>query len=408
MLILFIEKLWNTLKRNPQLSILFFLFSFANVLGLLYTAALPDLTKYFHVAKDQAQQTISFFLLGYALGQIVFAPLSNALGRKLAIYIGLSIAILGSVLCLISIELNLFSLLLFGRILTAFGASCGLMLTFTLVGDSFTHAQGKKILSYLICGFAAFPAIGIVLGGFITEHLSWKSCFYFMLVYSFLVMGLCVLLPETAKDRHLRHLKISRIAQSYLKQARHLLFILCALLMACAGVIIYIFSAEAPFIAINQLHLSPDLFGLYNLFPYIGLCLGGFTSAHLSHKLSSKSWILLGSCLFVISSLFMLILFEAGFVNVFTLFVIPLLTFFAVPIILANCSALALMISEDKAYASSLMNAIQIFLVFLCVASLSFFPSQKASILPMVYSISGVLMILLWILLKTLPIEEKT
>lgn len=394
-------------RKKPQISILFFLFSFTNILALLYTAALPDLTKYFQITKEQSQQTISLFLLGYALGQLFYAPLSNALGRKPAIYVGGGLAIIGSLVCLLAIEINHFNFLLFGRLVTAFGSSCGLTLTYTLIADSFTHSESRKKLSYLISGFALFPALGIALGGFITEYFSWKGCFYFMVVYSFFVMGLCVFLPETIKEKHLKHLKLSKIAKSYFKQVRHLLFILCSLLMACASLFIYVFSAEAPFIAINKLSISADWFGLYNLIPYIGLFFGGFASAKLSHKISSIKFVLLGGLLFFIPSIIMLSFFEAGYINILTLFGIPLFIFFSAPIIISNCSAIALSVSEDKSYASALMNAIQVFIVFLSVASLRFFSPKDSSILPMVYSISGVLMILLWIVIKNLKVNKK-
>jgi len=388
-------------SKKPQISILFFLMSFANVLGVLYTPALPELTKYFDITKAQAQETVSFFLIGCLLSQIVYAPIANALGRKSAIYIGGGIAILGSLVCLFSIEMRFFSLFLWGRGLTAFGAACGLVLTNTIIADSFTLAQTKKILSYLICGFALFPAISIAIGGFITEYFSWEGCFYFMLIYSFFVIGLCILLPETAQGKDLSHFNIKKIAKSYYKQSSNLLFFLYALLVACGSIFLYVFSAEAPFIAIHQLHISPDSFGLYNLIPNIGLLLGGFASAFLSHRLSTKTLILMGSSTFFALSVLMGIFFEAGIVNIFTLFVLPLFIFFSAPIILSNGQAQALDASEEKPYASSLMYVTQYSWMFLSVFSLGFFSPQYSQALPIVYSVSGILMIVLWIVIQT-------
>lgn len=147
--------------------------------------------------------------------------------------------------------------------------------------------------------------------------------------------------------------------------------------------------------------MSSSRFGIYNIIPYAGFLLGGFASAYFSHKFAVKTLILVGVLLFFVFSLVMLLFFQAGIVNIFTLFVVPAFVFFSVPTILANSSALALVISEDRAYASSLMNAIQIFIIFLTFLSLSFFP-QKAFVLPMLYSISGAWMLFLWLFMKNL------
>lgn len=393
-------------RKKPQLFILFFLISFMNILALLYSAALPDLTKYFQITKDQAQQTIAFFLLGFSFGLLFYGPLSNALGRKPAIYIGGSVAILGSLVCIFAIEMHSFSLLLFGRVLAAFGTSCGLSLTYILIADSFIHVEAKKKFSYLIGGLAVFQSISISLGGFLTEYISWQSCFYFMLFYSFFVIGLCIFLPETVTERHLKHLRLTTIAKSYFKQSRNLLFILCTLMLSAGAIILFLFSTEASFIAINEMKISPALFGIYNLIPYVGLFIGGFASAHFSPKFSSKKMIMLASLVFLISSATMLVCFTLGFVNIFTLFVLPAFVFFTVPALISNASALALTVSKDHGYASSLMTSMQFFLIFLCIYSLNLFPSQADLVLPLICTASGALMIIIWLFMRNLKVEH--
>ena len=352
------------IAKKPQISILFFLISFANVLGILFTTALPGLADYFQVTKAEAQKTISFYLIGCLLAQIIYGPIAKALGRKPAIYIGCSLTLIGSLLCLISIGIDSFSLLLFGRVLTAFGAACGLVLTNVVISDALSLPEQKKILSYLMSGFAIFPAISVTIGGFITEYMSWKGCFYFMLLYSIFVSGLCILLPETAKEKGFHHLNVIGIAKSYFKQFSQLLPALYAIIVACASIILYAFSAEAPFIAKNQLHMSAGRFGLYNLIPNIGLFLGGIAAAKLTAGFSSKLLILIGGCGFFLFSMIMWTLFEVGFINAITLFGMPLLIFFVTPVILSHGQTSALAASEDKVYASSSLYIYQYCWVF--------------------------------------------
>lgn len=391
-------------ERKPQLGILFFLYSFTNLLALFYTAALPNLKEAFHITKNQAQLTIALFLLGYSIGLLVYGPLSNALGRKKAIYIGGGISILGSIICLISSEMLSFPLLLVGRFLTAFGACCGLSLTYVIIADAYSHAEAKKKISYIVGGFAVFPAVGIALGGLMTDYLSWKSCFYFMLVYSVFVIVLCSFLPETLKEKQAHHLKIKTIIKAYCKQGCHLGFLLCVLILMSGGFFMYIFAAEAPFIA-KELNLSPTAFGLYDFIPYIGLFLGGFASALLSHRLSSKNLLLLGCGAAFLFSAAMLALFIAGKVNIFSLFVVSACVFFTISTIISHSTAIALVVSEDRAYAASLMNALQEFLIFLSISSLSFMSAPKNLMLPLFFTGCSFMILLVCFILRGLKLK---
>src|SRR5581483_7016462 len=340
-------------KKKPSILILIFLRSFGNVLGILYTPALPSLADYFHVTKADAQKTISFYLIGCLLAQIAYTPIAKALGRKPALYAGCALALLGSLLCLFSIHIHSFFLMLLGRGLTAFGASCGVFVTNTLLADSYSLHEQKKILSYLLSSFAILPAISICLGGFITEYVSWQGCFYFMLMYALFVSGMSLLLSETIKEKGSHHLHPIIIIKSYFKQFLKPISGLYAIIAACAAILLYVFSAEAPFIATNKLHIPAHHFGLYNLIPNIGLFLGGIVSAHLNHRFSSKALILAGGCGFFLFSAIMWLFFDVGFVNVLTLFGAPILIFFVTPFIISQSQAASVAASEDKVYASS-------------------------------------------------------
>jgi MFS family permease len=382
--------------KKPQVSILFFLISFANVLGLLYAAALPDLTAYFQVTKAAAQKTVSFYLLGALLAQIIYAPLAKALGRKPTLYIGCVVAILGSALCLIAIDLHSFPLLLFARVMTACGAASGLILTNTILSDSFSIQEQKKHLSYLMSGFAILPALAVTFGGFITESLSWIGCFYVTLLYSVFVTSLCFFLPETGKETGFHHLHPLKILKAYGKQFSSVKPFLYMLIVSCASLILYVFSAEAPFIALHQLKISANHFGLYNLIPNIGLFLGGIASAALSHRFSSQTLIFAGGLGFFLFSSAMWVLFDVGVLNALTLFGIPLLIFLVTPTILSQGQASCLAGSTDKVYASSALYMFQFSWVFLSITSLGLFPVTDAAALPIVYSVSGGLILLLW------------
>jgi DHA1 family bicyclomycin/chloramphenicol resistance-like MFS transporter len=153
---------------------LLLLISFASVNAVLFTPALPTIAHYFGVAEDTAQQTITLFLIGYALGQLIYGPLANRFGRKPALYIGITLQILSSLLCVLAGVLNEFWLLVLGRFLLALGSAVGLKMTFTLVNESYEPKVASRKMSYLMLAFAITPGIGVAVGGRRhAEYLLW-------------------------------------------------------------------------------------------------------------------------------------------------------------------------------------------------------------------------------------------
>ena len=86
-------------STEPQFLILLLIASFASVGAVLFTPALPSIRDFFHVSVGESQLTITSYLVGYALGQLPYGPLANRYGRKPALYMGISLSIVGSLLC---------------------------------------------------------------------------------------------------------------------------------------------------------------------------------------------------------------------------------------------------------------------------------------------------------------------
>jgi DHA1 family bicyclomycin/chloramphenicol resistance-like MFS transporter len=126
---------------------LLLLISFASVNAVLFTPALPIIAKFFVISDSAAQLTISWFLIGYTLGQLLYGPLANRFGRKPALYIGITLQIASSLLCALSSSFHHYLILVIGRFLLALGSGVGLKMTFTLVNESFE----PKIASQKIC-----------------------------------------------------------------------------------------------------------------------------------------------------------------------------------------------------------------------------------------------------------------
>jgi DHA1 family bicyclomycin/chloramphenicol resistance-like MFS transporter len=345
----------DTLLKGPKTLILVLLISFASVSGVLFTPSLPDLADSFGVPDSIAQLAMTVFLIGYSLGQLPYGPIANRFGRKKAIYIGVTLAITGALICLLSKSIELFCL---GRFIQALGSAAGLKIAFTMIGDSNKGAAATKVLSYVMLAFAVVPGIGVALGGFITVSYGWSGCFVFLLGYSVLVALLCSLLPETAPKLDLDALKGSKIAKSMGAQFKDPFLVWHALLMGLGTSLIYLFATVAPYIGIEQMGLTPDQYGLWNLVPSIGMIVGLFTSAHFSTRLPPRIAMLSGIILALIGAFLMGAFFSNGYVNPLTFFVPAMLLLVGDSIFFSAASGKALSEAKDKSNASAVMQFI--------------------------------------------------
>ena len=140
---------------------------------------------------------MTIYLIGYALGQLPFGPISNRFGRKNALYLGLSLAAIAACLSILSAYTHTYSLFIVARFLFALGATAGLQVIYTVIGDLYVPPKSIQIASYMTLVFAMSPSISTTIGGFLTEYLGWQSCFYFLLIYCLVLIFLCRFLPET-------------------------------------------------------------------------------------------------------------------------------------------------------------------------------------------------------------------
>lgn len=360
------------------------LISFASVNAVLFTPALPDIAHFFAISETIAQHTISWFLIGYALGQLLYGPIANRFGRKPALYLGISLQIISSLLCALSGTIHQFGLLIIARFLLALGSGVGLKMTFTLVNECYEPKIANQKISYLILAFAITPGLGVALGGVLNTWFGWQSCFYASTIYGFILLFLVTKLPETQKILDLDALTLKHLVHEYKAQFKNIRLITGALLMGSAGCFVYAFAAIAPFIAINTFGMNSTEYGLANILPPIGMILGSLVSARLAQKYLLTSVIRIGIIIAAIGSFVMLITILMHFPVIFSLFLPTLLVYFGICFIIANASTLAMMHVSDKAHGSSVMNFLNVGLSTILVLSLGLF-SIKPLTLPSVY-----------------------
>ena len=121
-----------------------------------------------------AQLTISVYLVGFALGQLVYGPLSDRLGRRPVMMAGLVLLGLASVVCLFAPNIEI---LIAGRFFQALGVSAGQVLSRAVIRDRHEGGDASRMLAYSTVFIGVLSATTPVLGGFISVWLGWRVVF---------------------------------------------------------------------------------------------------------------------------------------------------------------------------------------------------------------------------------------
>jgi MFS transporter, DHA1 family, multidrug resistance protein len=141
----------------------------------LYLPSLPSFTGVFHTDVARVQLTLSVFLLGFAVSQLIYGPLSDRFGRVPMLLGGLTIYLVASWACVFSTSIEA---LIVARFFQALGGCCGPVLGRAIVRDVYGTEQAARVLAYIGSATALAPAIGPILGGYLHVWFGWKASFY--------------------------------------------------------------------------------------------------------------------------------------------------------------------------------------------------------------------------------------
>lgn len=246
--------------------------------------AFPQMAAQLGADKIAMQQTISVYLLAYALMSIVHGPLSDAIGRRRVILGGLLVFTLASVGCALSFDLKT---LLFFRALQGLSAGVGLIVGRAAIRDLYQGDDAQRLMSQVSMIFGIAPAIAPIVGGWILGWGAWPVIFWFLAGFSvLLLLSTALWLPET-------HPREARVALAPRRMLRDYVYIFlnprfqrlaAASSLTFAGLFLYI--ASAPDFVMELLQLNERQFGWLFIPTIGGMTLGAFISGRAAGRIS--------------------------------------------------------------------------------------------------------------------------
>jgi len=224
------------------------------------------------------QRTFSVYVVGLALAQAVYGPLSDAYGRRRLVIGGMILYTVASVACSLAPNVTAFGL---ARIVQAFGAGAGMVIGRAIVSDIFDGKTAARTFTTIMPIVGASPALSPLVGGYITTYVSWRAPFLFTAALGLLaVVLLAVHIPETVPKSN-RHNDVMRTFRSYpmlLAQPRFWSYAL----NLCIGYAAYLgYLAASPVILVSM-GLSTKAISYCYLTLSATYILGNLTSRHFA------------------------------------------------------------------------------------------------------------------------------
>ncbi len=280
----------------------------------LYLPSLPKLTESLGSDAPTVQLTLSVFLAGFAVSQLIYGPLSDRFGRRPVLIGGVALYLAASIACAMATNIEM---LIAFRFIQAVGACAGPVIGRAIVRDVYGRERAAKVLAYMAMAMALAPAIGPILGGYLTVWSGWRANFWALTVVAFVLLaGLVTLLAETNRHRDPTATQAARLAVNYAILLSDRRYIGYALLVASTYSGIFAFISGSSFVFIDGMGLTPDAYGLCFAAIVCGYMVGTFASGRLTLKLGIDRMIFAGVATSAGGGMVMLACAAAGWLTV--------------------------------------------------------------------------------------------
>lgn len=238
------------------------------------------------------QQTISVYMIAYALMSLLHGPLSDALGRRPVILAGVALYMLASIGCATAESINA---LLAWRAVQGISAGAGLIVGRAIIRDCFEGADAQRLMSTVTMIFGLAPAIAPIVGGWVVAYAHWSKIFWLLTAYAVVLWAASFAwLPET----HPRERRLAFSARAMLRGYAGILGDRLFFPLVLAGTLgfnaLFVYIASAPVFVLELLGLGAQEFAWLFIPAIGGIVLGSFLSGRLAGRFDAASTVRLG------------------------------------------------------------------------------------------------------------------
>ena len=339
----------------------------------IFLPSLPAIAEDLETSQALAQMTVSVYLGAFAIAQLVVGPLSDAIGRRRPLIVGLVLFTLGGLACALAPNITF---LIAGRVIQAIGGCTCIVISRAIVRDTTDGPAATRAMAYLGMSLAVAPMVAPLIGGQLEAHFGWQSNFLATaLLGAGALVATLITLRETLPPEARKFTRAGALARTYLRLSRMSRFMGYSLSTGAMGATFQAFIAGTPIAFIVVMGVTPEAFGFFILSTPAGYIIGNYISSRLAQRASRDRMIWIGGLLSITGTGATVVLALMGLDTPYTLIVPMFIYSWGSGFLVPNSLAGALTAVEPAAAgsAAALGGFIQMsagFLSTLAVASL--------------------------------------
>ncbi len=362
----------------------------------MYLPSLPDIVRLLGATTAEGQLTISAYLVGFAVGQIVYGPLSDRHGRKPVLIGALALYCFASLVCALSTSIEM---LIAARALQALGGCGGIVLARAVVRDLYSGARAGRELSLIGSVMALAPVLAPLGGGILQTAFGWRSVFLTLVLAGLSgVATIWLLLPETLAKRAAEPVSFGSMLKSYRFVARNAGYLAYSGLATTSYAGLFAWISAASFVLQDIYGLTPFNFALVFAIGSLGYMTGATIAARLVVPLGIDGTIGIGSVAMAVGGFAMVGSVALGLTSPLSL-VLPMAVYLAgLGLVLPQSIAGAMTpFSERAGAASALLGFIQQVVAALCGVAVGQMLGHTAWPLAIAVAFMGSASLVLWL-----------
>jgi DHA1 family bicyclomycin/chloramphenicol resistance-like MFS transporter len=324
----------------------------------MYLPAFPQIEHDLNAHGGAMQLTLSLFLAGLAIGQLICGPISDRVGRRLPLLYGSAAFALASLTCAFARSIEA---LILARFVMGLAGSTGMVIARAVVRDSFEEADSSRIYSMLMLVIGIAPIISPSVGGWLMQTGGWGSIFWALAGFACLCgFAVAIDLPETHPPSRRNRDSVATIFRRYAALIVDRRFIGYAAPVSLALGLIFAYVASAPSVFMQFYQLSPRAFSLLFAGNAIGLIGAAQVNRWLTRHFDTHAILRAASLVNALAAILIAVLGWTGMGGFPAIFAAIFLCLTTVGLILPNATAAVMApFPEQAGVASALLGMLQ-------------------------------------------------
>lgn len=273
----------------PHVATLVLLAGLSTLAMNIFLPSLPGMARWFGVDYAIMQLSVSTYLAGSAVLQIIVGPLSDQFGRRPVILVALVLFVLATLAAIFAPNAEWF---LAARIMQAVVAT-GMALSRAVIRDRVPAEQAASMIGYVTMAMSVVPMIGPAVGGALDEWFGWQASFVLLAVAGLLMIGM--VWADLGETAHPSGRSLAAQLAEYPELLRSPRFWGYAGVASLASGAFFAYLGGSPFVGEKVFRLSPAVIGYYFAAPAIGYAIGNFLAGRYSMRIGLDRMVLIGT-----------------------------------------------------------------------------------------------------------------